>query len=219
MAKSIIEKLRIKENDILFTIHAPTQFEQELGKLPSEVNIVSTGKNYTQVHWFVLNKAQLEKEIDKIMKLLKDGIIIWVYYPKASSKMQTDLTRDKGWDCLLNKGDQLTWISLISFNDTWSVFGFRLKNNADRKKEEQPKKREIFNWINPKTKEVILPEDLLLAFKKSKTAQTYFDSLSFTNKKEYIEWIVTAKRPETKKERIIGTIERLNKHWKNPRNQ
>jgi len=62
MAKSIIEKLRIKENDILFTIHAPTQFEQELGKLPSEVNIVSTGKNYTQVHWFVLNKAQLKRK-------------------------------------------------------------------------------------------------------------------------------------------------------------
>ncbi|RYF90014.1 MAG: antitermination protein NusB, partial [Chitinophagaceae bacterium] len=47
---------------------------------------------------------------------------------------------------------------------------------------------------------------------------SFFDSLSFTNKKEYIEWIVTAKREETRTERIAGTIERLAKKWKNPRN-
>ncbi len=37
-------------------------------------------------------------------------------------------------------------------------------------------------------------------------------------KKEYIEWIVTAKREETRIQRIDGTIERLVKGWKNPRN-
>jgi len=68
------------------------------------------------------------------------------------------------------------------------------------------------------TKEVKLPDDLASAFKKNKKQADYFDTLSFTNKKEYIEWIVTAKREETRKERIDGTIERLEKQWKNPRN-
>ncbi len=37
-------------------------------------------------------------------------------------------------------------------------------------------------------------------------------------KKEYVEWIITAKREETRKERLKGTVERLEKEWKNPRN-
>lgn len=203
----------------LLTLNQPADFKKGLEGLPTGVKITETPKIYDQVHWFVMGKAQMEKELSKVMKLLKPGVTVWVYYPKVSSKRQSDLTRDKGWDCLLAEGDKLTWISLISFNDTWSVFGFRAKTEADRKKEAKPAApREIFKWINPKTKEIKLPNDLSAALKKNKQASAFFDSLSFTNKKEYIEWIVTAKREETRADRIKGSIERLVKCWKNPRN-
>lgn len=222
MAHSIAQKLRIKEKSILLTLNAPADFKKGLKDLPAGVKIIN-GKDpidsgYDQVHWFVANKAQLEKELGKVMKLVKNDVIVWVYYPKGSSKIQTDLTRDKGWECLLSEGDKLTWISLISFDDTWSVFGFRPKTAADKKKEAKPKIREIFNWVDPKTKAVKFPDDLAAALKKNKTEFAVFDALSFTNKKEYIEWIITAKREETRAERIKGTIERLSKGWKNPRN-
>lgn len=188
--------------------------------MPAGVRITDSGKEYNQLHWFVLNRAQLEKEMSKVMKLVKPGVTVWVYYPKGSSKIQTDLTRDKGWDCLLAETDKLAWIGLISFNETWSVFGFRAKTEADKKKAAQPKEeREIFKWVNLSTKEVRLPEELSAALKKHKKEATYFETLSFTCKKEYIEWIVTAKREETKKERVKGTIERLGKKWKNPSNR
>ena len=138
MPTSIADKLRIKKDFTLFTVNAPDSFKKGLQKLPAGVSIVTSGKSYNQVHWFVYNKAQLEKELSKIMKLLKDDVTVWVYYPKGSSKIQTDLTRDKGWDCLLKEGDKLTWISLISFDDTWSTFGFRAKNEADKKKDAKP---------------------------------------------------------------------------------
>ena len=220
MANPISQKLRIKKRDILFALNAPTHFKKSLLNLPTGVKIINEGNDYNQVHWFVMNRAQMEKEMSKVMKLLKPEVIVWVYYPKGTSKIQTDLTRDKGWDCLLAKGDKLTWISLISFDDTWSVFGFRPKTEADKKKEAKPKdEREIFNWVNPKTKEVKLPDDLAAVLKKNKKEADYFESLSFTNKKEYIEWIVTAKREETRTERIKGTIERLGNGWKNPANR
>ena len=218
MANTISQKLRIKEKHTLLTLNAPTNFKKGLTELPAGVKTITSGKDYDQVHWFVFNKAQLEKEMSKVMKLIKDDVIVWVYYPKGTSKIQTDLTRDKGWDCLLSEGDKLTWISLISFDDTWSVFGFRAKTEADKKKEAKSKVREIFNWVDPKTKKVKLPDDLAAALKKNKKEAAAFDSLSFTNKKEYIEWIVTAKREETRTERIKGTIERLRKGWMNPRN-
>lgn len=219
MAKTIAQKLRIEPNYTLLVINEPAGFRKDIEGLPPRVKITDQSKDFDQVHWFVQNRKQLEKEMSKVMKLLRPGIIVWVYYPKGTSKMQTDLTRDKGWDCLLAEGAKLTWISLISFNETWSVFGFRAKTEADKKKEEKPKvQREIFNWVNPKTKEIKLPPELNAALKNAKKEAAFFNSLSFTNKKEYIEWIVTAKRDETKTERIKGTIERLGKEWKNPRN-
>ena len=223
MATTISDKLKIKPKNTLFTLNAPADFKKGLQGLPAGVKITDSDKDpiaigYDQLHWFVFNRDQLEKEMSKVMKLLKEGIIVWVYYPKGSSKIQTDLTRDKGWDCLLKESDKLTWISLISFNDTWSVFGFRPKTEADKKKEAVPKERPIFDFVDPKNKTIRLPDDLAAALKKNKKESDFFNTLSFTNKKEYIEWIVTAKREETRNERIQGTIKRLAKEWKNPRN-
>jgi Bacteriocin-protection, YdeI or OmpD-Associated len=218
MANSIVQKLKIKESFSLLTINAPKDFAKHLSPLPAGVNISSSAKKFNQVHWFVLNKAQLEKEMNNVLSIIKDDIVCWIYYPKGTSNIQTDLTRDKGWEKLLKHGDHLTWISLISFNETWSTFGMRLKTKADEKKAALPKVREIFNWVNPVTKEVKLPDDFTLALKKNKKQNDFFNELSFTNKKEYIEWIVTAKLEITRTERIAGTIERLGKQWKNPRN-
>ena len=220
MATSISDKLKIKPNYSLLTLNAPADFKKGLQGLPAGVKIADSGNTYDHVHWFVMSKAQLEKEMSKVMKLLKPDVTVWVYYPKGTSKIQTDLTRDKGWDCLLAEGDKVTWISLISFDATWSVFGFRAKTEADKKKDAKPKiEREIFNWVNPQTKEVKLPDDLAAILKKNKKEASFFDALSFTNKKEYLEWIVTAKREETRTERLKGTIERLGKGWKNPANR
>ncbi len=147
---------------------------------------------------------------------IKEGFTL-LTHPKGTSKIQTDLTRDKGWDTLL-KRNELQWFSLISFDDTWSAFAFRLKSEADKKKEAKPKERPIFDYINPQKKIVNLPGDFAEVLKKNKKAEDFFQTLSFTNKKEYVEWIVTARREETRQERVKGTIERLEKGWKNPRN-
>jgi len=217
MPTPIAQKLKIKEGFTLLTINAPADFKKHLGPLPAKATISPTAKNCQQVHWFVLNKAQLDKELPKILPLVKNDVLCWCYYPKGTSNLQTDLTRDKGWDNLL-KHEEFQWISLISFNDTWSAFGFRLKTGADTKKAAQPKERPILDFIDPKQKIVRLPDDLAAILTKNKKATAFFESLSFTNKKEYVEWIVTAKRVETRQQRINDTLDRLSKGWKNPRN-
>ncbi len=217
MANPLSQKLKIKEKDSLLTINAPATFKSKLEGLPSGVTISSNTKNYQQIHWFVKNREQMEKELQKVLKLLKEDVPCWIYYPKGTSGIQTDLTRDKGWDELL-KHDELQWISLISFDDTWSTFAFRLKTEKDQKKESKPKERPIFDYIDAGKKIVRLPDDFQKELKKNKKANQFLESLSFSNKKEYVEWIVTAKREETRKDRVTGSIERLEKGWKNPRN-
>jgi hypothetical protein len=218
MPTSTAKKLKIKEGFTLLTIHAPTDFKKNLGDLPAGVKISDSIKNYDQIHWFVKDRAQMEKEVRKVLAMLKDDVLCWIYYPKGTSKIQTDLTRDKGWDELL-RHDELHWISLISFDDTWSTFAMRLKNESDRKKDGKPRERLVFDYVDPKTKTVRLPDDFAAALKKAKKQEVFFNTLSFTNKKEYIEWIVSAKREETRTERVKGSIERLGKEWKNPANR
>jgi hypothetical protein len=218
MAASIAGKLKIKEGFTLLTINAPKDFEASLSPLPEDVTVTSSGKNYQQIHWFVLNQAQMEKDLPKVMKLLKEGVTCWTYYPKGSSKVQTDLTRDKGWEIVLKLDFQ--WLYLVSFNDTWSSFAFRLKTPADEKKAAKPTgERVIFQYADSATKTIRLPEDLAKALKKNKKAAETFDKLAFSHRREYVEWIVTAKREETRETRIKGTLERLEKGWKNPQNR
>jgi hypothetical protein len=216
MALTIAQKLKIKEGNTIFTINAPSDYKKSLYPLPGG-KITDSGKTFDQVHWFVKDKAQMEKELKKVLPLIKENVICWIFYPKGTSKIQTDLTRDKGWDELLKH--DLQWLSLISFDDTWSAFGMRQKTQTDKQKDDKPRERPIFDYVDPKTKTVNLPGDFAAVLKKNKKHEAFFNTLSFTNKKEYIEWIVTAKREETRNERVKASIERLDKEWKNPANR
>jgi hypothetical protein len=210
------QKFKIKQDHKLLTLHAPESFKNKLGALPTGVTISNNLKIFNQVHWFVENKAQLELELDYVIPLIKEDIICWIYYPKSTSKIQTDLTRDKGWEAL-RQHSKMQWISLISFDETWSSFGLRLQTGNKEKKE--TKIREVFKYIDPINKLTFLPEDFAEELKKGRKEEAFFNSLSFTNRKEYLEWIVSAKKKETRQARIQESITRLSFGWKNPANR
>jgi len=218
MPTTIAQKLKIREGYVLRTIHAPAGFEAALAPLPDGVSVSARAARCSQVHWFVRNRAQLEAELNDVLPLVKGDVVCWIYYPKGSSKVQTDLTRDKGWDLLLAQPG-MHWISLISFDDTWSAFGMRAATESDRKVAEKKEPRVIFDYIDTATKTIRLPEDLGAALKKSPGEKTFFEALSFSNRKEYVEWIVSAKRDDTRARRVEEAIGRLAKGWKNPANR
>jgi hypothetical protein len=216
MPSTLAQKLRIKDGFVLLAINSPGDFKKKLNI--KNVTITSSGKNFDQIHWFVQSRAGMEKELPDVLKKLKEDMLCWIYYPKGSSKIQTDLSRDKGWDQLL-KIKELQWISLISFDDTWSAFAIRKNSKTDVKEEKPKEKSAIFDYIDAKNKTIRLPDDFESELNKKKKQQEFFNQLSFTNKKEYIEWIVSAKKEETRQTRVKESIERLTKEWKNPSNR
>ncbi len=60
------------------------------------------------------------------------------------------------------------------------------------------------------------PDDLGLALKGNPAARLAFEKLSFTNRKEYIIWITSAKKQETRAARIGKCIEMLASGKRNP---
>jgi uncharacterized protein YdeI (YjbR/CyaY-like superfamily) len=67
-------------------------------------------------------------------------------------------------------------------------------------------------------KDLVVPDDMTEALKKDKKAKTAFDAFSYSNQKEYIEWITEAKTEATRNKRLATTIEWLaegkSRNWK-----
>ncbi|MBW6491549.1 MAG: YdeI/OmpD-associated family protein [Lentimicrobium sp.] len=63
---------------------------------------------------------------------------------------------------------------------------------------------------------VELPADLNLAFSENYFAAQQFNKLSFSNRKEYVTWIVSAKKQETREARLKKSIQMLVAGKKNP---
>ena len=117
-------KMKLKPGHHAAIVAAPANYLKELAPLPAGVEVSQELKgSFDWVQVFVRNKAELDKIAPRAIRALKPESILWISFPKGSSKIQTDLTRDKGWD-MLQKAD-LKWINLISVNETWSAFSLR----------------------------------------------------------------------------------------------
>ncbi len=55
-------------------------------------------------------------------------------------------------------------------------------------------------------RKVEMPADLLEALEAAPQARAFFNQLSFTHQKEYVRWVMDAKRPETRLEHIRRTV-------------
>ncbi len=58
-------------------------------------------------------------------------------------------------------------------------------------------------------REIEVPPDLADVLAAEPAAAAAFDRLSFSHRREYVQWITEAKRPETRARRVAGTVDRL----------
>ncbi len=213
----LLKKLKIKPPHQFLCVQAPADFAAKISKDVQECSFSDDARQpFDSVHWFVKSKADVDTGLDKIMAIISPGLPVWVYFPKGSSGIQTDLTRDAGWETMLTNND-IRRLSLISFDETWATFCFRLKTDKDRAEDAKPKEeRLIFQYADSATKTLRLPEDLQSILEKHPTEKALFDALSFSHRREYVEWVINAKQAATRQNRLEGTLEKLRKGLKNP---
>ncbi|SRR5512135_1751173 len=125
MAESALaRKMKLKAGVRSAVIDAPAGYLKELAPLPVGVEISETlhgALGWIQV--FVRTSAELKRLVPRLVRSLAADGLLWVSFPKGTSGIQTDLTRDEGWDALADAN--LKWVTLISVNDTWSAFALR----------------------------------------------------------------------------------------------
>jgi hypothetical protein len=289
MDKILLSKLKIKPQHSLVVLNSPKGFVK-----PTEYDTrLSPQLKFDAVLLFVKDKAELDRYAEKVLFALNEDGLLWIVYPKKSSDIKTDLSRDSGWDPLKHKGYE--GVSLVSVDETWSAFRFKpaVKKTSKPAPPKEPA-RQVFQAVleNPNdgmdtayisipfdveevygtrgqvkikalfngypyrgilanmgtgshilivrkdireaigkrvgekvrvelvedTEERIveIPEELKAALAKSPKAKSFYDTLSYTNRKEYATWIGDAKKAETRTKRLKATISKLLKGHKNP---
>ena len=63
--------------------------------------------------------------------------------------------------------------------------------------------------LDTEPRKVAVPRDLAEALAADPAATKAFASMSFTHRREYVEWVEEAKRPETRARRIASTVARV----------
>lgn len=64
-------------------------------------------------------------------------------------------------------------------------------------------------WEDKEERVVEIPDDVAEVFNKNEKAKELFDTMSYTHRKEYIRWIIEAKKPETRENRKVKMIEMI----------
>lgn len=121
---ALAKKLKLKPGQRAVIVNAPQGYIDKLSPLPAEVKVEDklSGK-FDWAQAFVKNKSELDKLVPRLVRALMPESLLWITYPKGTSKIQTDLTRDKGWEVIAHS--DLKWITLISVDETWSAFCLR----------------------------------------------------------------------------------------------
>lgn len=207
-SQSLLEKLQFNDEKNMLLQGLPLAIEKQFIKYSFSKNVTPLLKikkvDFALV--FAFSQKQLKEILHEVIPALHPEAKFWIAYPKASSKIASDLCRDANWSFVTDQGYES--VSLIAMDNLWSAIRFK-------KPDGQPKKATDFSSQNPApgvdyTKRTVeVPGEFQKLLSKNKTASSYFESLAFTHKREYVEWIVSAKKQETKTRRLETAMEKL----------
>jgi uncharacterized protein YvpB len=114
----LAKKLGIKEGFTIALYNQPDYYFQLFIDFPEDVNIVNNQPKADFIHYFVKEAKQLSKDISKLKRQIEQNGMIWISWPKKSSKVETDITEDVIRNLALKNG--LVDIKVCAVDEIWS---------------------------------------------------------------------------------------------------
>ncbi len=115
----LIKKLGIKQGFKIYIINSPEYYFSLLTGLPDQIEIdndPTSKKDF--IHFFVKEEAELLKRILILKDQIKSNGMIWISWPKKSSKVTTDITEDGIRKIALD--NRLVDIKVCAVDEVWS---------------------------------------------------------------------------------------------------
>ena len=126
---ALTKKLKLRPGVRAAVVNVPEHYLDEL-KHDSDISQKLTGK-FDWIQVFAKNRQELAFFAPKAAAALKPDSILWLSFPKGSSTIQTDLTRDRGWEAIQDL--DLKWVTLVSVNENWSAFALRPYKEGEKR--------------------------------------------------------------------------------------
>lgn len=150
MENKVLKKLNFKDHQMVCVLKAPQAFAEHLADLKSHSTldeIVNPAKTYDFVLLFAEMKADLSNLFNLIKNQLGEDAVLWIAYPKKSSKKyKSDISRDDGWQILGDAGFE--GVRMVAIDEDWSALRMRqakfiktMKRNQKMAISEEGKKR------------------------------------------------------------------------------
>ena len=118
--KTIAQKLLIKENYRVILLNQPAGYQAKLGELPQNVTVLEgTAESADLIQIFLTTRLELEENLGNLRARLKPQGLLWITYPKGTSKVETDLNRDIIRGYVESNGFKA--VALVAVDDTWSA--------------------------------------------------------------------------------------------------
>ncbi|HEX2787711.1 MAG TPA: DUF3052 domain-containing protein [Ignavibacteria bacterium] len=112
----LAKKFGIKPGFNIEIINAPEHYFELFTDMPETISDSKSKKDF--IHFFTKEIKELEKNIPKLRKQIVPNGIIWISWPKKSSKVPTDVTEDIIRNIALKNG--LVDIKVCAVDDIWS---------------------------------------------------------------------------------------------------
>jgi hypothetical protein len=122
--RPLTEKLGLKGQLRALILNAPKGYRTLLGPLPADITVnTKPSGRYDFVHLFVANQAELATLGPSAFAAVKPMAIFWISYPKQGGGLESDITRDHGWELVSKAGFET--VTQVAVNDIWSALRFR----------------------------------------------------------------------------------------------
>lgn len=116
--KPVAERLQVRKGRSLTVIGAPRAVDKSIGVAGSRAKAAEADVVLAFAH----DRAELEAQIPKLLAA-KAAAILWIAYPKLTSGLAADLSRELVRETAAARG--LDTVSQIAIDDDWSAM--RLK--------------------------------------------------------------------------------------------
>jgi hypothetical protein len=123
----LFKKLNYKEQSIIVAISSPKTFDNELEEMSKTARIIKNITDVVETEFaicFVTTENEIDAFISAMYQKLKGDAIIWICYPKMTSKnYKCDFNRDTGWTSLGKYN--LEPVRQVAIDDDFSALRFR----------------------------------------------------------------------------------------------
>ncbi len=124
---AVFKKLNLKNQKTVVVLNTPDTFGVNLDSIRDEAVIVHALEEVSEIDFiliFVTKQTEINDLIPKIAPLLQGDAVIWMCYPKGTSKKyKCDFNRDTGWQIMGNY--DLEPVRMVAIDEDWSALRFK----------------------------------------------------------------------------------------------